>query len=69
MRLIAKAEDREYEGTCYKCKALYAYTKSDIKVHVADLDDFNWLGMRKKKPIHVEDKYVICPSCGRRNWL
>lgn len=69
MRLIAKAEDREYLQTCHERDAVFAYTKKDVQVREMDIDDFNWLGMRKKTKIHLVDKFVMCPNCGKRNYL
>ena len=69
MRLIAKAEDKEYTDTCYNCEAVYAYTKKDIEIREMDIDDFNWLGMKKKTKIHLVDRFVTCPNCGKRNYI
>lgn len=69
MRLVALAEDREYQDTCFHCHALYAYTKGDIKIRTMEVHDLNWLGWMKKSTHTIRDKYVECPNCHARNYL
>lgn len=67
MRLIALAQDREYEVSCAKCKALFAYKIEDLKVRAYPIVRYNWVGREIVTDKMKNHYYVICPNCGK--WM
>lgn len=67
MRLIALAQDREYEVSCAKCKALFAYKKEDLKIRTYPIIRYNWWGKQINTGKNEEKHYVVCPVCAK--WL